>query len=68
MALSIVTPPSISILVIQNALSLGIKNIWLQPGAENESVISLLKANVSRCNFLVSGPCVLVELGFHDND
>lgn len=39
----IVTPPQVSIEVIKQANKLGIKNIWLQPGAESEAAIELAK-------------------------
>ena len=37
----IVTPPTITLEVIRQAEKLGMKNIWLQPGAESEQVIKL---------------------------
>lgn len=37
----IVTPPQVSIEVIKQANKLGIKNIWLQPGAESQHAIQL---------------------------
>lgn len=37
----IVTPPKITVEVIKQANDLGIKNIWLQPGAESEEAVKL---------------------------
>ncbi len=35
----VVVPPKISITVLEEAASLGIKRIWLQPGSEDDDVI-----------------------------
>ena len=35
-SLSIVTPPSVTRQVIQKAIAVGVKNIWMQPGAEDD--------------------------------
>ena len=35
-SLSIVTPPHVTRLVIQQAIAAGVKNVWMQPGAEDD--------------------------------
>ena len=43
--LNIVTPPDISMDILKKANNLDFKNVWLQPGAENEEIIEYLKDN-----------------------
>lgn len=57
---SIITPPEITVTVIHQALSLGIKHLWLQPGAESPEAIALAR----EVNLISGGPCLLVVLGF----
>jgi uncharacterized protein len=61
---SIVTPPKVTEGVVRQALALGIKNIWMQPGAESDVAVSL--AESSGANVLSGGPCVLVALGYRE--
>src|SRR5262245_7758461 len=61
---SIITPPKITEQVVAQALSLGIKNIWMQPGAESDAAVDL--AEQGGANVIAGGPCILVSLRFHD--
>lgn len=61
---SIITPPKVTEQVVAQALSLGIKNIWMQPGAESTEAIELAEA--AGANVIAGGPCILVSLRFHD--
>ena len=63
-ALSIVTPPAITKKVVDEALALGIKHLWMQPGAENDDAIQAAKDQGA--NVIFGGPCVLVALGYHE--
>ena len=63
---SIVTPPNVTEQVVTQALALGIKNIWMQPGAESPAAIEL--AEQAGANVIAGGPCILVKLRFHDDD
>lgn len=54
-----VTPPVVSARVLDEALRLGIQNIWFQPGAEPERV----DTPAPGLNVIGGGACVLVELG-----
>ena len=57
-AINIVTPPKATEKVVAEAIKLGIKNIWLQPGAESDRAISECeKAGVN----LVSRICIMVQ-------
>jgi predicted CoA-binding protein len=61
---SIITPPKITEQVVAQALSLGIKNIWMQPGAESDTAIEL--AEQGGANVIAGGPCILVKLRYHE--
>lgn len=63
--ISIITPPIVTDAVVAQALSLGIKNIWMQPGAESPAAIEL--AEHAGANVIAGGPCVLVALRFRDD-
>ena len=61
---SIITPPAVTEQAVSQALSLGIKNIWMQPGAESDAAIHL--AEHAGANVIARGPCILVALHYHD--
>lgn len=58
---SIITPYPITERVIEEAGVLGIKRVWMQPGAE--SVKAIQRAKELGMAVIAGGPCVLVELG-----
>ncbi|CAO3634424.1 unnamed protein product [Cunninghamella echinulata] len=58
-SVSIITPPSISLQVLKDCQRLGIKNIWLQPGAEDKAVLDYAKE--AGLNIIAGGPCILVQ-------
>jgi predicted CoA-binding protein len=62
---SIVTPPKVTEGVVKQAIALGIKNIWMQPGAESDEAVKL--AESAGANVLSGGPCVLVALRYHED-
>lgn len=61
---SIITPPRVTEQVVAQALARGIKNIWMQPGAESPAAVEL--AEQAGANVIAGGPCILVMLRFHD--
>lgn len=61
-AVSIITPPRVTEKVVDEALTLGIKHIWMQPGAESPAAIEA--AENSGANVIAGGPCLLVVLGY----
>ena len=63
-SISIITPPQITQKIVLEAISHGIKNIWMQPGAENDEAISQCKDQA--INVIAGGPCILVTLGFRE--
>lgn len=64
MSISIITPPSITEKIVKEAVDHGIKNIWMQPGAESDLAIEFCEKN--GVNVIAGGPCILVELGFEE--
>ncbi len=63
-SLSIVTPPSVTERIVDEAIAAGVKNIWMQPGAESE--VAITAAEDAGINVIAGGPCLLVALRFHD--
>lgn len=61
-SISIITPPAVTEKVVDDAIASGVKNIWMQPGAE--SMQAVLKAEAAGLNVIYGGPCLLVELGW----
>ncbi len=61
-SISVITPPQISEKVVQQAVAKGIRNIWLQPGAESDEVIRYCAEQ--EINLIADGTCILVVLGF----
>ncbi len=64
-SLSIITPPSITALIVDEAVKKGIRNIWMQPGAESQaSVEKCVRAGI---NVIADGSCILVVLGYREH-
>ena len=59
-SLSIVTPPHVTRLVIQQAIASGVKSIWMQPGAEDDQASQA--AREAGLNVIDDGSCILVLL------
>lgn len=59
-SLSIVTPPHVTRQVIQQAIAAGVKNIWMQPGAEDSQGSEA--ARDAGLNVIDDGSCILVSL------
>ena len=63
-SISVITPPSVTERVVQQAISKGIENVWMQPGAESEA--SVAACRVAGINVIADGSCVLVVLGYRE--
>ena len=59
-ALSIVTPPHVTRLIVDQAIAAGVKHIWMQPGAEDSQASQL--ARKAGLNVIDDGSCILVQL------
>jgi len=57
---SVITPPAVSLRVVEEAGALGLTRVWLQPGAEDEAVLE--RAEELGLELIAGGPCLLVEL------
>ena len=62
--ISIITPPNVTEQIVAQAISLGIKNIWMQSGAESAAAVEL--AEQAGANVIAGGPCILVALRFRE--
>lgn len=65
-SISIITPPAVTEKIVEQAIAKGIKNIWMQPGAESSKAIAACEQH--NINIIAGGECILVRLGFPDND
>ena len=59
-SLSVVTPPSVTEHIIEEAIASGVRWVWMQPGAESHAAIA--RAEQAGLQVIAGGPCVLVEL------
>ena len=64
-SISIITPPQVTEAVVEQAIVKGIKNIWMQPGAESAQAVAACEA--AGVNVIADGSCVLVVLGYHEH-
>ncbi|PCH36021.1 NAD(P)-binding protein [Wolfiporia cocos MD-104 SS10] len=60
-SVSIITNAKITLGLLEQAKALNIPAIWLQPGAEDEKVISYIKESGLEDRAIYGGPCILVE-------
>ena len=63
-AVSIITPPAVSLGVVEEAARLGIHHLWMQPGAEDEAVLE--RARSLGLDPIAGGPCLLVVLRYRE--
>jgi uncharacterized protein len=63
-AVSIITPPAITERVVEECGQLGIKHLWMQPGAESGKAVA--RAEELGMNVIAGGPCILVVLGYSE--
>lgn len=61
-SLSIITPPKVTEQVVEQAIAHGIKNIWMQPGAE--SPLAVARCEEAGINVIADGSCLMVVLGY----
>jgi uncharacterized protein len=64
-SISVITPPQVTEKVVAAAIAKGIKNIWMQTGAESPAAVEACrKAGI---NVIADGSCLLVVLGYHEH-
>ena len=64
-SLSMITPPAVTEQLVPKAIAHGIKNIWMQPGAESPAAVALCREK--GVNIIADGSCLLVVLGYHEH-
>lgn len=64
-SISIITPPAVTEKVVDLAIARGIRNIWMQPGAESRAAVQ--KCIDSGVNVIADGSCILVVLGYREH-
>jgi len=63
-SLSVITPPSVTERIVEEAIRTGVRNIWMQPGAESELAVDACRR--AGMNVIADGSCLLVVLGFRE--
>jgi predicted CoA-binding protein len=64
-SISMITPPVVTAQLVPLALAKGIKNIWMQPGAEHPDAVKLCREQ--GINVIADGSCLLVVMGYHEH-
>lgn len=59
-SVSIITPPKITREIVAGAIAAGVKNIWMQPGAQDDDASQ--SARAAGLNVIDDGSCVLILL------
>ena len=62
---SIITPPGVTRMILEEGYQVGVRNFFLQPGTYDRSVDAFIRESMSEAN-VVKG-CVIVDLGFEDD-
>lgn len=65
LSISMITPPAVTVKLVPLAIEKGIKNIWMQPGAEHPEAVAL--CNEKGINVIADGSCLLVVMGYHEH-
>lgn len=61
-SISVITPPKVTEQVVRAAAAKGIKNIWMQPGAESDEAVAYCRQQ--GINVIADGSCILVVMGY----
>ncbi len=64
-SISIITPPQVTEKVVVQAIARGIKNVWMQPGAESAQAVAVCEQ--AGVNVIADGSCVLVVMGYREH-
>lgn len=65
LSISVITPPAVTGQIVIEAIAKGIRNIWIQPGAESAAAVEACRAR--GINVIADGSCILVVLGYSDH-
>jgi len=64
-SISVITPPAVTEQVVEQAAARGIRNVWMQPGAESPRAVAACREH--GINVIADGSCLLVVLGYHEH-
>ncbi|HXE96371.1 MAG TPA: CoA-binding protein [Dongiaceae bacterium] len=64
-SISMITPPAVTAQLVPLAIEKGIKNIWMQPGAEHPEAVALCRER--GINVIADGSCLLVVMGYREH-
>ena len=64
-SISVITPPQVTEQVVELAAIKGIRNIWMQPGAESDAAVEDCRRH--GINVIADGTCILVVLGYRNH-
>lgn len=64
LSISMITPPDVTLKLVPLAVEKGIRNIWMQPGAEHPDAVALCREK--GVNVIADGSCLLVVMGYHE--
>ena len=64
-SISMITPPAVTAALVPLAIEKGIRNIWMQPGAEQPEAVALCRQR--GINVIADGSCLLVVLGYSEH-
>lgn len=53
-----VVPPEVTEKIVDEAIKIGVKTIWMQPGSESQKAIDNCKKNKIKC---IYGACIVVD-------
>ena len=62
--ISVITPPAITEKVVEEAAKVGVKHVWMQPGAESDAAIARCREH--GMGVIADGSCALVVMGYHE--
>ena len=65
LSISMITPPDVTLKLVPLAVEQGIRNIWMQPGAEHPDAVALCREK--GINVIADGSCLLVVMGYHEH-
>jgi predicted CoA-binding protein len=65
-SISIITHPEVTEQIAREAVEKGIRNVWMQPGAESATAVAYLQEH--GVNVIADGSCVIVVLGIRTLD
>ncbi len=64
-SISVITPPQVTEKVVDAAIAKGIKNVWMQPGAESDTAVKACED--AGINVIADGSCLLVVMGYQEH-